>query len=105
MGPHRKAECLDLTLLRGRRLLERVLRTYTSHYNNARPHRGLDLETPEPGRVARQMGRLGWEVLGPPPRALSSQLGTYQGPNNYLGQPNRYAEEPRDVADRESFVL
>jgi putative transposase len=25
-----------------------VLRTYVRHYNQARPHRGLDLKTPEP---------------------------------------------------------
>lgn len=41
-----RAECLDWTLVRGRRHLERVLRVYTSHYNNGRPHRGLDLATP-----------------------------------------------------------
>jgi len=30
----------------GRRHLERTLRTYIDHYNEARPHRGLDLRTP-----------------------------------------------------------
>jgi putative transposase len=30
----------------GRRHLERTLRTYIDHYNEARPHRGLDLQTP-----------------------------------------------------------
>jgi putative transposase len=35
-------------LVLGRRHLERVLWTYTAHYNEARPHRGLDLKTPEP---------------------------------------------------------
>jgi hypothetical protein len=35
-------------LVLGRRHLERVLRIYSAHYNEARPHRGLDLETPEP---------------------------------------------------------
>jgi hypothetical protein len=37
---------LDWTLTLGRRHLERVLRTYVSQYNQARPHRGLDLLTP-----------------------------------------------------------
>jgi putative transposase len=32
-----RAECLDWTLIQGRRQLERVLRTYTTHYNRARP--------------------------------------------------------------------
>jgi transposase InsO family protein len=43
-----RAECLDWMLVLGRRHLERVLQTYTAHYNEARPHRGLDLKTPEP---------------------------------------------------------
>jgi transposase InsO family protein len=41
-----RAECLDWTLIIGRRHLERVLRTYIGHYNEARPHRGIDLRTP-----------------------------------------------------------
>ena len=40
-------ECLDWMLVLGRRHLERVLRIYTAHYNEARPHRGLDQKTPE----------------------------------------------------------
>jgi transposase len=43
-----RRECLDWVLVLGRRHLERVLRTYAVHYNEARPHRGLDLNTPEP---------------------------------------------------------
>ena len=58
-----RTECLDWTLIGSRRHLERVLRTYTSHYNNARPHRGLELTTPEPGRVARHRGRHAGSVL------------------------------------------
>jgi putative transposase len=42
-----RAECLDWTLILGRRHLERVLRTYVRHYNQARPHRGIDLRTPQ----------------------------------------------------------
>ncbi len=45
-----RAECLDWTLILGRRHLERVLRTYIRHYNKARPHRGLDLQTPTGSR-------------------------------------------------------
>jgi transposase InsO family protein len=41
-----RAECLDWTLIYGLRHLERVLGTYIEHYNQARPHRGLDLRTP-----------------------------------------------------------
>jgi hypothetical protein len=43
-----RAECLDWILVLGRRHLERVLRTYAAHYDKARPHRGLELKTPEP---------------------------------------------------------
>ena len=43
-----RAECLDWILVLGRCHLERVLRTYAAHYNRARPHRGLELKTPEP---------------------------------------------------------
>ncbi len=39
-------EVLDLTLVLGRRHLDRILRCYAEHYNAQRPHRGLDLRTP-----------------------------------------------------------
>jgi transposase InsO family protein len=41
-------ECLDWTLIHGRRHLEVVLEQYVEHYNRHRPHRGLDLCPPEP---------------------------------------------------------
>ena len=47
-----RAECLDWILVLGRRHLDRILRAYVDHDNRARPHRGLDLSTPEP-RMAR----------------------------------------------------
>ncbi|MGH2576891.1 MAG: integrase core domain-containing protein [Actinomycetota bacterium] len=43
-----RAKCLDWMLVLGRRHLEQVLRAYAAHYNEARPHRGLDLRTPNP---------------------------------------------------------
>jgi putative transposase len=43
-----RRECLDHILVFGRRQLQRVLHTYAQHYNRARPHRGLDLASPEP---------------------------------------------------------
>jgi putative transposase len=43
-----RTECLDWMLVFGRRHLERILRTYTGHYNGRRPHRGLELKTPSP---------------------------------------------------------
>jgi putative transposase len=43
-----RTECLDWMLIWNRRHLERVLSTYVEHYNRARPHRGVQLETPIP---------------------------------------------------------
>ncbi len=41
-----REECLDWTLIWGRRHLERVLDEYLRHYNDQRPHRGLKLRPP-----------------------------------------------------------
>ena len=41
-----RAECLDWTLIWGRRHLDRTLRTYAEHYNRQRPHRALALAAP-----------------------------------------------------------
>jgi transposase InsO family protein len=43
-----RSECLDWTLIVGRRHLERVLAEYVEHYNIARAHRGVDLQPPIP---------------------------------------------------------
>ena len=47
-----RGDCLDRTLIAGRRHLERVLRVYVRHENEHRPHRGLGLlpdgSTPTP---------------------------------------------------------
>ena len=43
-----RTECLEWLLIRNRRRLERVLAVYVEHYNSARPHRSLDLQTPLP---------------------------------------------------------
>lgn len=42
-----RAECLDWTLVLGRRHLLRLLRAYVGHYNQQRPHRSLALDVPE----------------------------------------------------------
>ena len=41
-----RAECLDWTLIWGRRDLDRTLRTYAEHDNRRRPHRALGLASP-----------------------------------------------------------
>jgi transposase InsO family protein len=55
-----RSECLDWTLILGRRHLEQVLTEYVEHYNTARPHRGVSLEVPVPAT--------------PPPLATITQL-------------------------------
>jgi transposase InsO family protein len=45
-----RSECLDWTLIVGRRHLERVLTEYVEHYNTARPHRGVNLHPPASAR-------------------------------------------------------
>jgi putative transposase len=41
-----RAECLDWSLIWGRRHLDRTLRTCAEHYNRQRPHRALGLASP-----------------------------------------------------------
>ena len=43
-----RQECPDWTLMLGAHHLERVLIPFVAHYNQARPHRGLQLLTPIP---------------------------------------------------------
>jgi putative transposase len=47
-------ECLDHSLIVGRRHLEQVLRAYVAHFNAERPHRSLELVPPagSPARAA-----------------------------------------------------
>ncbi len=42
-----RMECLDWTLVRGRRHLWRLLDAYVGHYNRQRPHRSLALTVPD----------------------------------------------------------
>jgi putative transposase len=46
-----REECLDWMLIWGRRQLERVLDEYVRHYNDQRPHRGLQLRPPSSGDI------------------------------------------------------
>jgi hypothetical protein len=48
-----RTECLDWTLVLGRRHVEAVLREYVLHYDHQRPHRGVGLGVPA-GRAAPQ---------------------------------------------------
>jgi hypothetical protein len=63
-----RAECLDWTLILGRRQLDQTLRIYAEHYNRGWPDRALALASPLPGardsipvspRDVRRRDRLG----------------------------------------------
>jgi putative transposase len=43
-----RQECLDWALIHGHRHLRVILEEYVEHYNQHRPHRGLDLSPPKP---------------------------------------------------------
>jgi hypothetical protein len=61
-----RRECLDWLIVGGRRYLERVPDEYVDHYNNERPHRGLQLHPPNgPLRAVSPTG----------PTACGSRLG------------------------------
>jgi hypothetical protein len=51
-----REDCLDHLLIFDQQHLERVLGEYVHHYNLARPHRGLDLEPPQPRRASTKTG-------------------------------------------------
>jgi transposase InsO family protein len=51
-----RQECLDHMLFYGRRHLERVLRTYVSHYSEEGPHRALRLMAPSGRRSIVRTG-------------------------------------------------
>ncbi len=51
-----RAECLDHLLVAGESHLRRVLAAYVAHYNEARPHQGLDQRCPTPSTVASPHG-------------------------------------------------
>jgi len=44
-------------LIFGRHHLERVLTEFVAHYNQARPHRGIDLDAPIPLELTRDTSR------------------------------------------------
>jgi putative transposase len=66
-----RTECLDWLLIRNQRHLATVLAVFVEHDNQARPHRGINLETPNraptasessgPDRIER-IDRLGWLI-------------------------------------------
>jgi len=49
-------DCLDHLLIFRRRHLEAVVTEYLHHYNRSRPHRGLELEPPEPATAGENTG-------------------------------------------------
>ena len=71
-----RRECLDRMLAFGRRHLERVLAEYEVHFNEHRPHRGLD-----------QVASLNVE---PPPPISDPELAQLQRRNAAFGLIHEY---------------
>jgi putative transposase len=64
-----RRECLDRILIFGRGDLESTLRVYIDHYNGHRPHRALDMESPDHSNrpqplMTRRGGVIRRDVLG-----------------------------------------
>ena len=60
-----RRECTNHIIPLNERHLRRVLLEYVAYYNATRPHRTLELETPEGTRTVQRRGRvLGHPVLG-----------------------------------------
>jgi putative transposase len=57
-----RAECLDHLLVVNEAHLDHILGGYVAHYNRARPHRGLDQQTPAPAAGSGAVRRR--DVLG-----------------------------------------
>jgi hypothetical protein len=53
-----RAECLDWLLIRNRHHLQTVLAVFVEHYNQARPHRGIKLETPSDAHAPNRSSSL-----------------------------------------------
>jgi putative transposase len=69
-----RRECLERLLILSRRQLERVLRVYVRHYNEQRPHRALDLQTPYPRTTPSARGRPAGSAMAPRRRDLLGGL-------------------------------
>jgi putative transposase len=69
-----RRECLDRLLILSRRQLEGALRVYVRHYNGRRPHRALDLRSPDPRLTRSIPGRPTGSAMAPRRRDLLGGL-------------------------------
>ena len=89
-----RVECLDWTLVLGRRHLGAVLREYVCHYNEQRPHRGIDLDV----RLAAPSLS---DQPGPPSTATTCSAGSSTSTDRLPHQPwprGRLTRAPRPLA-------
>ena len=109
MGTARR-ECLDHLLIAGHRHLGYVLKEFVEHYQEARPHQGLDQRTPsgQPavtplavGRIVRQ-DRLGGLTTNTrqPPRDRNQGFLTAQGERGWLDHGRRSLNAFPAIEDR-----
>jgi putative transposase len=61
-----RQECLDHLLIFQEKQLQRVLNTYVTYFNQARPHQGIQQHIPEPRRSAHSSPQAGEKVIALP---------------------------------------
>jgi transposase InsO family protein len=61
-----RQECLDHLLILEEKQLQRVLNTYVTYFNQARPHQGIRQQIPEPNRSTRSSPHAGEKVIALP---------------------------------------
>jgi putative transposase len=61
-----RQECLDHLLIFQEKQLQRVLNTYVTYFNRARPHQGIQQQIPEPRRSAHSSHHAGEKVIALP---------------------------------------
>jgi hypothetical protein len=95
-----RAECLDWLLVRGRRHLDQVLRTYVDHYNRQSPHRALGLAAPLQDRCSGTRPSSRRSTTGPT-RRPDPRVRRSRGRTNRRFRPPRGQRHPLSAsADR-----
>ena len=93
-----RTECLDRIFVLSERHLESVLKTYINHYNQERPHRGLDLRIPDGGPQSASQEPPGRSCVAIASVALSTN--TTGRPRNPLHVPHGAKSEFRALSKR-----
>lgn len=99
-----RAECLDLLLILNRRHLENVLRVYVDHYNTQRPHRALELRSPQPAEGRDRDSHNGWtRIRGSRHRSRVPSNEVRAGASFTRERRHRNCERPCNAALRQYY--